>query len=187
MAEKIVEMVTFLPPEIRVFFLSMIPITELRVAVPLGLALGIDPVTNYLYCVAGNLVPVLPILLFLNPVLKFLSRFPPLGRLIGRILKSAEEKRQKYEKFETAALVAFVAVPAPGTGAWTGSLLAFLSRMAVPRAFLAVSAGVLIAGLVVTLLSLGAIQLLARNLVYGLVFLAVILVLWFLLGRKRKQ
>ncbi len=185
MAEKIIEMVQFMPPEVRVFFLSMLPITELRVAIPLGIALGIDPLKNYLYATAGNLVPVLPILLLLRPAIRLFSRWEPLGRIIRKVLASAEAKKCQYEKYELLGLTLFVSIPAPGTGAWTGTLIAYLLQLSVLRAFVSIAAGVFIVGGLMTLISLGAVSLLANRLAGG-VLVVVLFAAMVVVSRRRK-
>ena len=159
MREWIIDAVIGLPVEWRVFLLSMLPITELRVAIPLGLEWGVDPLTNYLYAVAGNILPVLPILVFLDPAIRILSKNAALKRLIDRILDSAEQKKERYERYEIFGLTIFVSIPAPGTGAWTGTLIAYLLRVSRLKAFLAISLGVLIVGLLMTAVSMGFLSL----------------------------
>lgn len=159
MSEWIVNAVTGLPVEWRVFFLSMLPITELRVAIPLGIAWGIPPLINYCYAVAGNILPVLPILVFLDPAIRILSKNATMKRLIDRILDSAEQKKERYERYEIFGLTIFVSIPAPGTGAWTGTLIAYLLRVNRLKAFLAISLGVLLVGVLMTAVSMGILSL----------------------------
>ncbi len=168
MSEWIINAVTGLPVEWRVFLLSMLPITELRVAIPLGIAWGIAPMTNYIYAVAGNILPVLPILLFLDPAIRILSKNATMKRFIDRILSSAERKKERYEKYEIFGLTVFVSIPAPGTGAWTGTLLAYLLRVNRLKAFLAISLGVIVVGLLMTGISMGILSLSGEHIVLAI-------------------
>ena len=137
------------------FFLAMTPVGELRAAIPVGI------VTNdlawweaYLLAVAGNMVPPLVLLWALDPVNRWLTSFNnPAGRfLTWRMDRIRERQGKTFERWGVLALIPFVAVPLPVTGAWTGSLAAWgfgLDRM---RSLAAIFAGVLIAGAVVTLI-----------------------------------
>ena len=184
MSEWLINAVIGLPVEWRVFFLSMLPVTELRVAIPLGIAWGMHPATNYLYAVAGNIFPVLPILLFLDPAICLLSKNPTLKKLIDRILESAERKKIQYERYEIFGLTIFVSIPAPGTGAWTGTLLAYLLRVNRLKAFLAISLGVLIVGAVMTAVSLGVFSL-SGNHKLLIALAAILVVVWGIRKQSR--
>lgn len=142
-----------LSPEVYTFLLAMSPVVEARGAIPYGVLSGMDPWAVFLISTAGNLFPV-PLLLM------FLSR-------VDHIIKSRKETnlvRKVYEKYVGSlrgrakgkidrygfwGLMLFVAVPMPGTGAWTGSLVAYLFGLENKRALLAISAGVIAASLIV--------------------------------------
>lgn len=139
-------------PLIKVFLLAMTPIGELRAAIPVAVAIyKLNWVLAYFVAVIGNLVPVILLLLFLKPISKWLSKRSKIFQrffdwLFKKTRKRGEAKIKKYGYF---ALMLFVAVPLPITGGWTGSLMAFLFNAPFKKAFPAIAAGVLIAGLIV--------------------------------------
>ena len=142
-----------------VFLVSMVPIVELRGAIPIGVGMGLPLVQTYILCVIGNMLPVPVIILFSKAVLIWCTRLPKVGPFFQKIYdkgisvgKTFSEKTGKYEYF---ALFTFVAIPLPGTGAWTGSLAATLLNMKFWPAVLSVMAGVLCAGLIMGAASAG--------------------------------
>ncbi len=150
-------------PHLSVLFCSMIPIIELRGSIPLGTVLGLPFWLNYILSVVGNLLPVPIILLFVKVVLNWMykCRIKLFNKISGWIFKKAEKNQPKIEKFGFWGLFLFVAIPLPGTGAWTGSLVAALMGMKFGKAFLAVLLGVLSAGVVMTLISYGVLGFLS--------------------------
>ncbi|MBR5156838.1 MAG: small multi-drug export protein [Clostridia bacterium] len=136
--------------ELVVFIVSMIPIVELRGAIPFGFVLDMDPWILYLLAVIGNLLPIPFILMLIRPIIRWFLK-TKLLRPIGLWLESKVEKNKgKIEKYEFWGLCLFVAIPLPGTGAWTGALVAAFLDMRLGRAFLSIALGVLIAGLIMT-------------------------------------
>jgi|Deesub1362A_J573_1020465.scaffolds.fasta_scaffold00036_167 uncharacterized membrane protein len=147
---------------IKVFFLSTLPLAELRLSIPYGLMNDLNPFLTYMAGVTGNLLPV-PFLLVLLDIFKNIaSKWSVTRKLMERIFDRTYEKRGLIEKYGYIGLFLFVAIPLPVTGAWTGSLLAFLLDLKKNRAFLSITAGVVLAGVIVTLLSLGVLSI--RNL-----------------------
>ena len=140
-----------------VFLCSMIPIIELRGAIPLGAALGMHPVWNYLLAVFGNLLPVPFILLFIRKILDWMEGIRCFEKMVKWLRAKAEKGRGKVEKYAVVGLAIFVAVPLPGTGAWTGSLVAALMGMRFPKAMISAICGVLVAGVIMSLLSYGVV------------------------------
>ncbi len=140
-----------------VFFCSMIPIIELRGAVPMGAAFGLPWWQTFLISVAGNMLPVPFILLFIGAILRWMAgcRVKFLNRFAGWLFRKAEKNREKVEKYAFWGLALFVGVPLPGTGAWTGSLVAAVIHLKFWKAFLSALLGVLAAGVVMTMLSYG--------------------------------
>ncbi len=135
--------------------ISMIPIFELRGGIPVGIALfRLNPIPVYAVCVVFNLIPVLPILLLLNPLMKLLAKVPLFSGFFGFLSARAGRKMQLIEKYEELGLLLFVAVPLPVTGAWTGSLVAAIMQLPVLTSFLFIALGIMTAGVVVTLLTL---------------------------------
>lgn len=140
-----------------VFFCSMIPIIELRGAIPMGAAFGLPWWQTFLISVAGNMLPVPFILLFIGAILRWMAgcRVKLFNRFAGWLLRKAEKNRAKVEKYAFWGLALFVGVPLPGTGAWTGSLVAAVINLDFWKALLSALLGVLGAGFVMTLLSYG--------------------------------
>lgn len=142
-----------------VFFCSLLPIIELRGAIPLGAGLGLPLWQNYLISIAGNMLPVPFILLMIRWVLTMMKKVKGLCKIASWVEAKAEKNRPKIEKYSFWGLFAFVAIPLPGTGAWTGSLVAALIRMDFKKAILAVLLGVLTAGVIMSLLSYGIVAI----------------------------
>jgi uncharacterized membrane protein len=141
-----------IPPLLVTGLIAMVPIFELRGAIPVGAALfKLDIFAVFTVAVLFNIVPVLPILLFLNPIRRFLERKGFLRGLFGFVEKRAEKNRSLVERYEEFGLALFVAVPLPATGAWTGALIAVILGLRTYKSFLFISLGVLGAGVIVTL------------------------------------
>lgn len=150
----------WLPPSLRVLVLSMLPVSELRGAIPLGLYYGLDPAYTYVVAVIGNMIPVVPLLLFLGPVSDYLRRWWIFDRFFTWLFERTRRNHsERYERWGSLALTLFVAIPLPVTGAWTGCAAAFVFGIRFWKALPAVLAGVLVSGTVVTLASLGVISL----------------------------
>lgn len=158
-----IELFKNIPPQWALFIISMLPIAELRVAIPIGLTIyKLDILTTFIFSVLGNLVPMFFILYLIDPVSKFLSNHSKIFNkfftwLFERTRIKFAKKSVRYGSF--LALIAFVAIPLPITGCWTGSLAAFLFQIPQKYAMLAISLGVLIAGIIVTLLTTGVLNL----------------------------
>lgn len=143
----------------HVFFMSMIPVVELRGAIPYGLAAGLDPWLTYLAAVAGNMVPVPFIMIFIRRIFNWArERSRWLGDRVRWLEDRAEKKSDLVQRYALAGLTVLVAIPLPGTGAWTGALVAALMNIRLRQSFPAVLLGVLIAG-VIMLLICGGISL----------------------------
>ncbi len=136
-----------------VFFCSMIPIIELRGAIPLGAALGLNMFACFAISVAGNMLPVPFILLFINAIIQAMKKTKHLSRFANWLEAKAEKNKKKITSFGFFGLVLFVGIPIPGTGAWTGSLAGSVIRMPFWRALLATFLGVLMAGVIMTIIS----------------------------------
>lgn len=140
-----------------VFLVSMLPILELRAAIPLGAALGLPIYTNYLVSVLGSFLPVPFILLFIRRILEWMKTTRRLSRVALWLEGKAEKQSDKVLRYATLGLFLFVAIPLPGTGAWTGALVAALFRMRMKHALFSILLGVLAAGLVMALASYGVV------------------------------
>lgn len=149
--------------ELCVFFCSMLPIIELRGAIPLAFGLGLPWWQAYLISVVGNLLPVPFILLLINVVIKWMakSKVKFLNKFANFLLTKVEKKRDRIEKYSFWGLCLFIAIPLPVTGAWTGSLVAAVIGMKPWKALLSAILGVLLAGTIVTLIVYGGIGFLA--------------------------
>jgi uncharacterized membrane protein len=118
-----------------------------------------SPYVIYLLAVLGNFVPVLPIMLLLGPAERHLRRFSVVDRFLTWLFKRTVSRSEVIKKYESLGLILFVAIPAPMTGAWTGSIAAYLFKLPLRMAVPCIILGILIAGLVVTLVSQGVISL----------------------------
>ena len=180
MVESVLAFFAELPRELYVLVISMLPIVELRGAVPIGAILELPFYVNLPLAVLGNLLPVPFILLFISKLLDLLGRtraFEPMVRWLrkkaekysGRVLRDGAP--EEGAEGETAAVVMdgrlfialmlFVALPVPGTGAWTGSLVAALFSLPRKGSFAAIALGVLICGLIMSLASYGVLGFLS--------------------------
>jgi uncharacterized membrane protein len=152
-----------LPKQVAVFLMAMLPVSELRGAIPWALAeLGgpkLDPVSAYWIAVLGNAVPVVPLLLWLDPLSRLVSRHPWGERFMNWLFARTRHRSRLVQKYEALGLVLFVAIPLPVTGAWTGSVAAFLCGIPLRYALPAIMAGIMIAGVVVSLACQGVISL----------------------------
>ena len=143
-----------------VFICSMLPIIELRGSIPLGAALGMPWWENFIVSVVGTLIPVFPILLFIRAILDWMDK-TRLRKISQWVRERADKRKARVERAEFWGLVLFVAIPIPGTGAWTGSLIAALLGIERKQAFLAIALGALGAGIIMTLASYGVVEALA--------------------------
>ncbi|MDD4477186.1 MAG: small multi-drug export protein [Patescibacteria group bacterium] len=150
------------PPELATFFLAMIPIGELRLAIPVSIAAyHLAPWEAFVWSVAGNMVPVAFILFFAERFNKWVEKNS--GFLFGkawvRYLRRAQEKFAKdYEKYGLIGLAIFVGIPLPLTGAFTGALAAFVFGIPMRKAMPYIFAGVIMAGLITLFLTVGAVK-----------------------------
>ncbi len=149
--------------ELCVFFCSMIPIIELRGAIPLGAALGLPLWQSYLISVVGNMLPVPIILLFVKKVLEFMSgcKIKFFNKVANWVYAKAEKNRAKIEKYSFWGVAIFVGIPLPMTGAWTGSLVAAIIDMKFFKAVISALIGVLAAGVIMSLISYGIVTIFA--------------------------
>ncbi len=149
------------PRWVIIVFVSMLPFLELRASIPLGiLAFKFPPLQVFLVAVLANMLVVVPILLLFERVEKWLRKYRFWADLMDRVFEKTRKKAgSSVEKYEVLALILFVGIPLPGTGAWTGSLIAYLFGMDVKKSFLFISIGVLMAGTAVFLMSIGALRI----------------------------
>ena len=144
---------------IYIFAISMVPVIELRAAIPIGAGMGLEMWQCFLAAVLGNLLPVPFLVLFGGKVLHWLAGFEKFGKPFRKILEIGEEKVGKMNKTLFWGLLTFVAIPLPGTGAWTGSLVAITLGLSLKKAFPPIALGVVGAGLIMMLGSYGIVGL----------------------------
>lgn len=139
--------------------ISMTPVLELRAALPAGLAMGIPIIPLYILCVLCNMVPIPFIILFVRKILAWMQkRGGCLKKCADWLENKAQKKLLMYQKYEMLGLFILVAIPIPGTGAWTGGLVASFLGMRLKHAVPVIFAGVVTAGLIMLLVSLGVIS-----------------------------
>ncbi len=145
-----------LTPELAVFLTSMLPIIELRGALPLAInVFHISWPKAFLIAYIGNMIPAPFILWLLRPMVNLLSKIEIFKRFFNWLFERTRKKSNKMiEKYEEIGLMAFVAIPLPGTGAWTGALIAFLFGLDFKKSLLVIAIGVFIAGIIVSSLCL---------------------------------
>lgn len=143
--------------ELIAFLLSLLPIIELRGGIIAGRALGLDPIPTFIICYIGNILPVPFILWLIKGIINKIrnSNFKILRNFVKWLDKKVEKKKGSIEKYGFWGLVLFVGIPLPGTGAWTGCLVASMLDMDKKKSFIAAAIGVLMAGIIISLLSMG--------------------------------
>lgn len=139
---------------VKLICISALPIVELRGGIPAGALMGLPALTTYILCVIGNLLPVPFIILLWSKVFNWFKR-GKFKELLEKIQAKADTKKEKVIKYEKWGLFIFVALPLPGTGAWTGALIAATLEMRLRDAFPIILVGVLTAGVIMTIVSYG--------------------------------
>ena len=143
---------------------SMVPVVELRFGIPFGIGtLGLPEWAAFLAAVTGNLIPVPFIIVYIRRIFQWLRRhIPRLNSLVDKLERKAHLKGQRVTKYKYLGLMLFVAIPLPGTGAWTGSLIASLLGVKFKKAFPAVLLGIVIATVIMSIVSYGLLGALIR-------------------------
>lgn len=145
---------------IKIAFLSALPVTELRGAIPVGLNFYHLPILpTYFFAVIGNIIPALFLLKYLQPFSEYLRRWHLFELFFSWLFRRTGRYEEKYEKYGALFLFFFVVIPLPGTGVWAGSAAAFLFGIRFWYAFPMMVAGVACAGIIVTLTNLGIVSL----------------------------
>ena len=145
-----------IPAELTVFTLSLMPIIELRGGILAAKLLDLDMWRAFFICLVGTILPTPFILLFINKIFDWMrnTRFV---KLVNRLEAKGRSKFDKINRYKTLGLLIFVAIPLPGTGAWTGSLAAALMKMDFKSAMISVAGGTLVADIIMCLLSYGVL------------------------------
>ncbi len=141
----------------RYVWIAALPVSELRGAIPLAIHAGMHPLEAFVLGVFGNLLPIVPLLWTFRPITAWLRERTILRRSIEWLWTRNLNKSRSIRTYGLIGLAVFVAVPAPGTGAWTGAMIASLLKMPLWPAAGAIAAGVLAAGVIVTLVSVLAL------------------------------
>ncbi|MBU0710216.1 MAG: small multi-drug export protein [Candidatus Omnitrophica bacterium] len=153
MIELILSWLKDIPKELVVMIVGALPISELRGAIPLGLYYGMPLGKVFCLAVLGNLIPVIPVFFLLEPISQRLRKFKIWARFFDWFFERTKKKAELIQKYEALGLMMFVAIPLPVTGAWTGLAAATLFKIRFKYAFIAIFAGVVIAGIIVSILS----------------------------------
>ncbi len=164
MTETLVnEMMAFLqnkiPEELVAFVISLFPVLECRGGMIAARIMEIPFLTAFLLCYVGNMLPIPFILLFIKKIFEWLRRFSFFEKIIKRFEAKAEKNADKILRYKSWGLLLFVAIPLPGTGGWTGALMAALLDIPFKRALPVITLGVLIAGFIMSGLTYGIFQM----------------------------
>ena len=144
---------------VTVFIVSILPIIELRGGMIAAALLKVSLVKGFIICFLGNILPVPFIIWFIRKILDWMRNVKAFSKIVKWLDKKVVDKKGQIEKFGFWGLVAFVGIPLPGTGAWTGSLIAAMLNMDKKKAFLACTIGVLLAGVIMAIFSYGVLGL----------------------------
>ena len=142
-----------LPKELIVFIISMVPILELRGGIVAASLLGVSITKAIPICIIGNIIPIPFIMMFIKPIFEKMKKMKLFKGLVEKIEKKSLEKSDKIQKYEFLGLLLFVGIPLPGTGAWTGSLIAVLLDIKPKRAVLPIFLGLLLATTIMCIVS----------------------------------
>jgi uncharacterized membrane protein len=146
-----------LKARIITFLMAMVPVIELRGAIPYGVIAGLSVPEAFILAVLGNLAPIPFLVVFTRMVFEWLrTKSEGLDRMVRKLEAKADKNKELVEKYEFFGLMLLVAIPLPGTGAWTGALVAAMMNMRLKRAMPAITVGVIVAGIIVTTLTYGA-------------------------------
>lgn len=149
------ETLSFMPKEAVAFIISMIPILELRGGLVAASLLNIDVVKAITLCVVGNMIPIPFILFFITPIFNWMKGIRMFKPIVEKLEAKSMSKSGDVKKYEFWGLALFVGIPLPGTGAWTGALIASLLGIKVKKASLAITTGIIMATLIMTIISYG--------------------------------
>lgn len=141
--------------EVAIFIISLLPILELRGGLIAARILGVKFIKAFIICYIANILPVPFILLFINWIFNKMSKWKPTKKIVDWLSNKTLKKKDQIDKYGYFGLFLFVGIPLPGTGAWTGSLLAILLNLDKKKSFITIAIGVLAAGIIMSLLSYG--------------------------------
>lgn len=153
-----VELFKGLDKNLIIFIISLLPILELRGGLIAASLLRLPFVSSFVICFVGNILPIPLILLFLDRVFELLKKNKVIKKLIDKLEKRSLDKSEQIKNYQYFGLFLFVAIPLPGTGAWTGSMIASLMGMNRRKSFVAIALGVLGAGIIMSIFSYGILS-----------------------------
>ena len=151
-----------IPGELIAFLVSLLPILELRGGLIAANLLGVKLIPAFIICFIGNMLPIPFILLFIEKIFDWLRDKRGLGAVVRYCEKKADKNKDKIEKYGLWGLLILVAIPLPGTGAWTGALVAALMRLDIKKSLPVIAVGVVVAGIIVSLIMYGAVDTLIK-------------------------
>lgn len=143
---------------LKTLFIGMLPVLEIRGAIPVGVAAGLDPWSAFFVGFVGNMLPVPFLILLTRKIIEWMKKHHILDKLTSFLERKGSQKAQTVQKYSFWGLFILVAIPLPGTGAWTGALVASLLDMRLKRALPAIAMGVIVAGLIVLLAIYGVVS-----------------------------
>lgn len=149
------------PKELIIFFISLLPVLEVRGGMIAAKLLGVSIWKAFAICYIGNLIPIPFILLFIRKIFSFLRRFKVWNRIIDKLEAHSDKKKEKVLRYKQLGLLILVAVPLPGTGGWTGALVAALMDIRLRTSLPIIAIGIFIADLIMAALSYGLIGAIA--------------------------
>ena len=141
--------------DIVIFIISLMPILELRGGMLAATLLHIPYVKAFIICIIGNVLPIPLVLLFLEKVFELMGKWKVTKKIVDWLIKKGNSKRGQIDKYGYLGLILFVGIPLPGTGAWTGSLVAILLGLDKRKSFICICIGVLLAALIMSIVSYG--------------------------------
>lgn len=143
----------FITKELTVLLIAAMPLMELRVAIPIGVSIGLSPIHATILGVIGSIIPAPFLLLLIEPIFFKLRQIEYFKRIIDKLVKRTLNKSKNINKYRILGLIIYVGIPLPGTGVWTGSLAAILLRIPFKQALPSIALGSLIAGIIMFTLS----------------------------------
>lgn len=157
---KLSEVLEFLSIEFTVILTAALPVIEMRGAIPVGISLGLSPIHSTVLAFFGSMIPVPFILFGIRPVFKYLRSTRPFRKLVHKLTsRSLDTNSERIKKYGAWGLVLIVALPLPGTGVWSGSLIAALMNMRFKWSFPAIVLGNMIAGILIMMISSGILKI----------------------------
>ena len=144
--------------ELIIFIISMMPILELRGGLIAAALLGLEGLSSFIICFLGNIIPIPFILWLITPIFNKMKKTKMFSGIVNKLERKAMSKKEQIEKLKYIGLMLFVGIPLPGTGAWTGCLIASLLNMDKKKSFIASILGVIMAGIIMMIVSYGLID-----------------------------